>query len=114
MLVSPGYIINPLNLPNSVSQAINNQTLFSPNKPNSMTGGGKSLVTQSNPFLQSNTPSQTSLFGQKDNNPNNTNNDDEFSFNTELNEILATKKSTFLLKLGHCLKLTFLCFIFVY
>ena len=57
---------------NSVSQAINNQSLFSSNKPNSMTGGGKSLVTQSNPFLQSNTPSQTSLFGQKDNNPNNT------------------------------------------
>ena len=52
---------------NSVSQGINSQSLFNSNKLGNNSGGNSSLVNEGNPFLQSKTPNQATLFGQKDN-----------------------------------------------
>ena len=58
---------------NSVSQGINSQSLFNSNKLGNNSGGNSSLVNEGNPFLQSKTPNQATLFGQKDNIDNNQN-----------------------------------------
>ena len=58
---------------NSVSQGINSQSLFNSNKLGNNSGGNSSLVNEENPFLQSKTPNQVTLFGQKDNIDNNQN-----------------------------------------
>ena len=58
---------------NSVSQGINSQSLFNSNKLGNNSGGNSSLVNEENPFLQSKTPNQVTLFGQKDNINNNQN-----------------------------------------
>ena len=58
---------------NSVSQGINSQSLFNSNKLGNNSGGNSSLVNGENPFLQSKTPNQVTLFGQKDNIDNNQN-----------------------------------------
>ena len=58
---------------NSVSQGINSQSLFNSNKLGNNSGGNSSLVNEENPFLQSKTPNQATLFGQKDNIDNNQN-----------------------------------------
>ena len=58
---------------NSVSQGINSQSLFNSNKLGNNSGGNSSLVNGENPFLQSKTPNQATLFGQKDNIDNNQN-----------------------------------------
>lgn len=56
---------------NSVSQGINNTSLFNSNKTTNIANGTSSLMNEKNPFLQSKTPSQKNLFGAPANNDNN-------------------------------------------
>ena len=56
---------------NSVSQGINNTSLFNSNKTTNIANGTSSLMNEKNPFLQSKTPSQKNLFGAQANNDNN-------------------------------------------